>query len=118
MRKILYCEDNMDTADAVKILLSNVGYEVHLVHRGEHCMKLAKAAKYDLILLDIGLPDMSGLDIFDSLKEEIDTRYALISINPPSNEKLNQMKKDGLSDFIKKPFTKEELISKIHSIMK
>ena len=70
MKKILYIEDNEDTANAVKIILDNAGFETQLAFTGKQGLKIAEKEKFDLILLDIMLPDMSGWDIFEKLKKK------------------------------------------------
>jgi DNA-binding response OmpR family regulator len=116
--RILYIEDNRDTADAVKIMLTGAGYEVELAFNGKDGLAAAQKGKFDLILLDIMLPDMSGWDIFDGLKQKVKTKYAFLSAIPVSHERLAELKKAGVSDYIMKPFTKSDLVSKVKKILK
>ena len=69
MKKILYIEDNVDTSEAVKLILTNAGYEVETAPSGKDGLKKIET-KFDLILLDIMLPDMSGWDIFATLSNK------------------------------------------------
>ena len=69
MKKILYVEDDQATANEVKTILSNNGFEVDIASSGKECMKNMKK-HYDLFLLDIMLPDMSGWDLFKNLKKK------------------------------------------------
>jgi len=114
MKKILYIEDNKDTAEAVKIILDNAGYETKIASCGKDGIKLIKKEEFDLILLDIMLPDMSGRDIFATLsKEKTEAKFAFLSAIPVSSERMQELKKAGVSDYITKPFTKEDLIERI-----
>ena len=118
MVKILYVEDNIDTAEAVKMFLSNAGFEIDLAHNGKDALKLAQKT-YDVILLDIMLPDMSGWDIYETLKKKKgNTRFAFLSAIPVSAERMAELKKAGVSDYITKPFTKADLISRIIKMVK
>ncbi len=116
MKKILYVEDNQDTADAVKIILTHAGYAADVAHNGKDGMELAKKG-FDLILLDIMLPDMSGWDIFASLKPNSKAKFAFLSAIPVSSERMTELKKSGVSDYITKPFTKVDLLNRIEKIL-
>jgi len=118
MKKVLYVEDNLDTAEAVKIILSGVGYEVDLAHTGKEGLKKIENGIYDLVILDIMLPDMSGWDIFEKKEENKKCKYAFLSILPVEQERRKELAKEGVVDYLTKPFTKEELIKRIHSILK
>jgi len=118
MKKILYVEDNKDTAQAVSIILKNAGFDVELAYNGTDGVKKAESAKYDLFLLDIMLPDMSGWDVFDKLSKKIKAKYAFLSAIPVSAERLIELKKAGISDYIMKPFTKVDLVTKVKKILK
>jgi len=116
MKNILYVEDNIDTADAVKIMLNNAGFETEIASSGKEGIKKAEK-NFDLILLDIMLPDMSGWDIFEKLKNKLRTKFAFISAIPVSDERMQELKKAGVSDYITKPFTKQDLIERIKKIL-
>lgn len=115
-KKILYIEDNQDTAEAVKIILTHVGFEVTILNSGKQAIK--KANGFDLILLDIMLPDMSGWDIFERLRNKTKAKFAFLSAIPISSERLEELKKAGVSDYITKPFTKTELIARVERLLK
>ena len=117
MKKILYVEDNQDTAEAVKILLNNVGYQARIAFCGMDAIELSSHESFDLFLLDIMLPDMSGWDIFEKLKNKSNCRFAFLSAIPVSNERMKELKKAGVSDYITKPFEKEDLISRVKKII-
>ena len=117
MKKILYVEDNEDTAQAVKIMLDAAGFETEIALSGKEGLEKAEQ-HFDLILLDIMLPDMSGWDIFTKLKAKNDSKYAFLSVIPVSYERMNELKKSGVSDYITKPFQREDLIERIKKILK
>ncbi|MBR9706425.1 response regulator [Candidatus Pacearchaeota archaeon] len=116
MTKILYIEDNQDTAEAVKIILTNAGFIIETANSGKKGTALAKKG-FDIFLLDIMLPDMSGWDIFATLKKEgTKAKFAFLSAIPVSGERMNELKKAGVSDYITKPFTKEDLVNRVKKI--
>lgn len=118
MGKILYVEDNEDTAEAVQIILTKAGHKVEIVHNGTDGLKMAEKEKFDLILLDVMLPDMSGWDIFEKINKKISAHYAFLSAIPVSSERLEELKKSGVSDYLMKPFTKDYLVEHINKIVK
>jgi len=116
MKKILYIEDNVDTASAVKAILESGGFEAEVANTGKEGLEKAKTS-FDLILLDIMLPDMSGWDIFEKLKGNGETKFAFLSVIPVSSERMAELKKAGISDYITKPFTKDDLLKRIGVIL-
>lgn len=118
MKKILYIEDNQDTADAVRMMLNNNGFKAETKSNGKDGIEEAKNNNYDLILLDIMLPDMSGWDIFENLQRaKLNAKFAFLSAIPISLERMKELKKSGISDYITKPFTKQDLINRIKNIL-
>ena len=118
MKRILYIEDNQDTAEAVKMLLDSSGFKTEICSCGKDGILKAKEG-FDLFLLDIMLPDMSGWDIFEKLrKSQKNAKFAFLSAIPVSQDRLNELKKAGVSDYITKPFVKKDLINKIKDILK
>jgi DNA-binding response OmpR family regulator len=118
MKKILYIEDHKDTAEAVKQMLEEAGYEVEISFNGKTGLKKAYEKKFDLVLLDVMLPDMSGWDIFKTLStKKYNAKYAFLSVIPVSTERMKELKKAGVSDYITKPFTKKDLVERIKKIL-
>ena len=117
MKKILYVEENPDTNEAVKIILTHAGFEVDTSLNGTDGLKKATEKKFDLILLDVMLPDMSGWDIYAKLKNKVKCKYAFLSAIPISGERMEQLTKEGVSDYITKPFVKADLISRVKKIL-
>lgn len=115
-KKILYVEDNEDTADAVRIMLNREGYFAEVAYTGKDGLKKANEKEYHLILLDIMLPDMSGWDVFMNLRKTTDTKYAFLSAIPISQQRLQQIGRAGVSSYIQKPFTRKMLIDEVKYI--
>jgi len=114
-KNILYIEDDRDIAEAVQIILKNAGFNINIAFSGNEGLKQAEKGGFDMFLLDIMLPDMSGYDIFIELKKlYIKARYVFLSAIPVSAERMRELVKDGVSDYITKPFAKEDLIRRIN----
>ena len=69
-RRIVIADDNRDAADSLSLLLGLSGHEVQVAHLGETALSLARSARPDVVILDIGMPDMSGYDVARALREE------------------------------------------------
>ena len=117
MKKIIYVEDDKDTADAVKTILEIAGYQVDIALCGKDGLIKIKHNKYDLALLDIMMPDMSGWDLYQKVKSK-KMKFAFLSALPVSSERLNELKKAGISDYITKPFTKKSLTDRVNKMLK
>ena len=104
--KILIVEDDTPLAMMMASLLTRAGCEVHGAHTGEKAMRLAQEIKFDLITLDIDLPDMSGFDICLDLKQRHLFRHTpIIFISArPCDEDRQRIFELGAVDYITKPF--------------
>ena len=114
--KILYVEDDEDTRFLVKGLLESKGYEVNTAPNGAKGLQKLGDNKFDLVLLDIMLPDTSGWDIFQKIRgnpDNKDVKVIFLSVIPVSDERLETLKKSGVSDYIMKPFDNRDLIERI-----
>ncbi|OYT42142.1 MAG: hypothetical protein B6U86_00940 [Candidatus Altiarchaeales archaeon ex4484_43] len=117
-KRILHVEDDKDTCNLVKILLQEQGYEVITAFNGNECLNILKEERIDLVLLDIMLPDMSGWDIYQRMKETFyPAKVAFLSVMPISDNELDNLKEDGISDYIRKPFDNEDLVRRVRNIL-
>ena len=118
--KVLYVEDNPDTAEAVKLILSPKGYDVDLALTGTKGLEMFKLKNYDLVLLDIMLPDISGREVFKRIlksKKKGKSKYAFLSIVQIPEKEKRRLKEQGIVAYIPKPFEKEELVEKVAEII-
>ena len=99
MKRILYIEDNNDTANVMKIILGKIGYDIDTANDGQTGIEKALAGNWDLIMLDVMLPDMSGWDIFKILRPKNTAKYIFISAIPASSDRLEQIEKEGICGF-------------------
>jgi len=111
--KILLVEDNPINQKVIRIMLNNQGCEIELANNGKKAIELALTNSHDLIFMDIGLPDTTGLEVTKKLitGEEFDKNTPIIALTGHVSE---EDKKDcldaGMSDFVVKPINEAELV--------
>lgn len=117
-KKILVVDDNQDITEMVQAMLESSPYSCVTANTGQQCLDLVKAQKFDLILLDMAMPEMSGIDVLTKLKENNlaqGTKIVLVTASPMYTEMdLKKIRADyGAIERVKKPFTDKELLAVI-----
>lgn len=116
--KILIIEDEYSLADAIAETLKKENFTTNIVTNGEEGENEALSDVYDLILLDVMLPNKDGFEILNSLrKEKIDTPVIMLTAKSEMCDKLNGLE-NGADDYITKPFHMRELIARIKVVLK
>ncbi|MFH1066136.1 MAG: response regulator [Nanoarchaeota archaeon] len=116
---ILHVDDDPDTVNLVKDILNDGLYTVESAHSGKEGLAKLKKKKYDFILLDVLMPDMSGWDVYQQIRREgIKTKVAFLSAIECSKERMKKLKKEGVSNYINKPIEPAELRKRIAAIIK
>jgi len=118
MKRVLYLEENMDTARALQVMLKNAGYEVEIASDKYECMEMVKKSKFDLVLIDLQPPEMYGYDLFESLNKQKKCFFAFHSYIPLSPGVCNLFKKVGVSDHLVKPYNKVDLLIRLENIFR
>lgn len=113
---ILLIENNKKTADFIVAGLKREGHLVDLAHDGQEGWSLLKSSPYELLILDIMLPKMSGFDIIKFLKTEHYTLPILVLSSEDSIENRVLALNLGADDFVSKPFSFAELIARINAL--
>ncbi len=115
---ILHADDEPDTLDVVQTILVIAGFEVVSVEDGERALEQIKLHDFDLILLDIMMPDMSGLELFSRISEiKQNHRVIFLTVLEASEEMLKQLKEIGMKDYITKPFDRDHLVERVKSAL-
>ena len=117
MARILVVEDEAKIARFVELELSHEGYEVDKAEDGRAGLELALSTDYDLILLDIMLPQISGMEVLRRLRREKDTPVILLTARDAVMDKVAGLDA-GADDYITKPFAIEELLARIRVALK
>jgi two-component system cell cycle response regulator CtrA len=116
--RILLVEDDPTTSKSIEMMLTSASFNVYATDMGEEGIDLAKLYDYDLMLLDINLPDMNGLEVLRQLRlAKITTPILILSGNDASEEKVKGFG-FGADDYLTKPFHREELVARIHAIVR
>lgn len=114
--RILIVEDEVSLADAVTAILKKEQYFVDAVYDGRDGLDYALSGIYDLILLDIMLPKMNGLDVLKSLRDNgISTPVMLLTARSEVNDKIKGLD-CGADDYLTKPFNKGELLARVRAL--
>ncbi|QOR34921.1 response regulator transcription factor [Clostridium sp. 'deep sea'] len=116
MIKVLIVEDNIAIADLIEISLSNLGYKCTKALSGDKAADLIEQYNYDLILLDIMLPEINGYELMQFIKP---LKIAVIFITAKASlaDKLKGFNL-GADDYLTKPFAIEELIARVQSVLR
>jgi two-component system, cell cycle response regulator CtrA len=116
--RILMVEDDKAVAQSVELMLKSEGFTVYTTDLGEEGVDLGKIYDYDLILLDLNLPDVSGLDVLRSLRlAKVATPIMILSGAAEIESKVRTLG-GGADDYMTKPFHKEELVARIHAVIR
>lgn len=116
--RILLVEDHPATSQSIEMMLTHDNLNVYTTHLGEEGVNLAKLYDYDLILLDLGLPDMDGYDVLHQLRQaRVATPILILSGADDMNSKLKGFG-FGADDYLAKPFHYDELMARIHAIIR
>jgi len=112
MKKILIIEDDISIAEIERDFLQIEGFEVTISNDGTDGYKKAVTEKYDLLLLDLMLPNMNGYDICRNIRGEIDIPILMVTAKSEDADKIRGLGL-GADDYISKPFSPTELVARV-----
>jgi two-component system cell cycle response regulator CtrA len=116
--RVLLVEDDSSTAKSIELMLKSEGYVVDNTDLGEDGLDLGKLYDYDIIILDLMLPDMDGYDVLKSLRgSKVETPILILSGLTELDNKIKGLG-FGADDYLTKPFDKRELIARIQAIVR
>jgi two-component system, cell cycle response regulator CtrA len=116
--RVLLVEDDPTTSRSIELMLTHANLNVYCTDLGEDGIDLAKLYDYDLILLDLNLPDMSGHEVLRQLRlSRIETPILILSGSDDTENKIKGFG-FGADDYLTKPFHREELVARIHAIIR
>jgi two-component system alkaline phosphatase synthesis response regulator PhoP len=117
-RRILVVEDDRTLRQALTFNLTREGYDVRVAVDGEQALGAARDASLDLILLDIMLPGMSGLEVLRVIRGEgITTPVIVVSAKGEEIDRVVGLKV-GADDYVSKPFSRPELLARIEAVLR
>ncbi|MGF1551662.1 MAG: response regulator transcription factor CtrA [Paracoccaceae bacterium] len=116
--RVLLIEDDPSMSDSIEAMLKRADLNVYATDSGEEGVELAKLYDYDLIILDLSLPDMNGYEVLRRTRlGRIETPTLILTGSQGLDAKLKGFA-SGADDFLTKPFNREELVARIHAIVR
>jgi two-component system cell cycle response regulator CtrA len=116
--RVLLVEDDPATSKSIQLMLSSSGMVLDTTDMGEDALDIGKIYDYDIIVLDLMLPDIDGYEVLRRLRDaRVDTPVLILSGLSEPGDKVKGLGV-GADDYLTKPFNKEELIARIHAIVR
>ena len=116
--RVLLIEDDSSVAQSIELMLKSESFNVYTTDLGEEGVDLGRLYDYDIIMLDLNLPDMSGFDVLRSLRvSKVKTPILILSGMASIEHKVKGLGY-GADDYMTKPFHKTELIARVHAIVR
>ncbi|MCF6215633.1 MAG: response regulator transcription factor [Emcibacter sp.] len=116
--RVLLIEDDPSTSKSIELMLTAEGFNIYSTDLGEEGIDLGKLYDYDIILLDLNLPDMHGYDVLKKLRlSKVTTPILILSGMGELENKVKGLG-FGADDYLTKPFYKEELVARIQAIIR
>ncbi len=116
--RVLLIEDDSATAQSIELMLKSESFNVFTTDLGEEGVDLGKLYDYEIILLDLNLPDMSGYEVLRTLRvSKVKTPILILSGIASIEDKVKGLG-FGADDYMTKPFHKDELVARIHAIVR
>ena len=115
--KILIVEDEQSIANLISTILSTNGYDTILVRSGEEALTMISSHCPDLVVLDLGLPDMDGVEVIRSVRKWSSLPIVVVSARQQEQEKVAALD-SGADDYLVKPFGSSELLARIRTAIR
>jgi two-component system cell cycle response regulator CtrA len=116
--RVLLIEDDQSTAKSIELMLKSDGYVVDATDMGEDGLEIGKLYEYDIIILDLMLPDLDGYEVLKRLRAaKVETPILILSGLSELDSKLKGLG-FGADDYLTKPFDKRELMARIQAIVR
>ena len=116
--RILLVEDDPTTSRSIELMLGHANFNVYCTDLGEEAIELGKLYDYDLILLDLNLPDMAGLEVLRQIRlARVSTPILILTGEESTDAKLKGFGQ-GADDYMTKPFHRDELVARIQAIIR
>ena len=115
--RVLLVEDDPTTSKSIEMMLSSAGMVLDITDLGEDGLEIGKLYDYDIIVLDLMLPDIDGYEVLRRLRSaKVETPVLILSGLTESEQKVKGLG-TGADDYLTKPFNKNELVARIHAIV-
>ena len=116
-QRVLVVDDDAKTVELVKLYLTRDGYRVITAYDGTEALRLAREHRPDLIVLDLMLPGMDGLEVCRTLRNESDVPMIMLTARTTDEDKLTGLGL-GADDYVTKPFSPRELAARVRAVLR
>ena len=117
MKRILVVEDEIQIARTLRDYLEAAGFEVTVVGEGSSALASARGARPDLVVLDLGLPGLDGLDVARELRRTSTTPIVILTARGEESDRIVGLEL-GADDYLVKPFSPKELVARVRAVLR
>jgi DNA-binding response OmpR family regulator len=114
---ILLVEDDPDTIEIVQLYLEHEGYQIHVATDGLEALRRSKELKPDLVILDLMLPKVDGMDVCRMIRSESWTPIIMLTARVEESSRLSGLDL-GADDYISKPFSPKEVVARVKAVLR
>jgi DNA-binding response OmpR family regulator len=115
--RVLVVEDDVKTSETVLIYLRHAGYDVAQAFDGEAALERSRSWKPDIVVLDLMLPKLNGLDVCSRLREQADVAIIMLTARTTEADRLRGLDA-GADDYVGKPFSPRELVARVRAVLR
>ena len=117
MTKILIVEDETSFSEAISFLLGKEGYETEIAENGRLALEIFKGSTFDLVLLDLMIPEVSGIDVCRAIRTTSDVPIIMLTAKDSEVDKVVGLEL-GADDYVTKPYSSRELVARIKAVLR
>ena len=117
MRKVLVVDDEPKIVQLARDYLEHAGFAVIVAHDGKAALASARSQKPDLVVLDLGLPELDGLDVARTIRQESNVPIVMLTGRSEESDKLVGLE-IGADDYVTKPFSPKELVARVRAVLR
>lgn len=117
MNKILIVEDEAELVKVLRSYLEQAGFEVHAAFRGDTGLETWAAVRPDLVILDLNLPGMDGLDVARAIRRQDDTPIIMVTARVEETDRLIGLEL-GADDYVTKPYSPREVVARVRTVLR
>jgi DNA-binding response OmpR family regulator len=117
MKKVMVVDDEPKIVQLARDYLEHAGFAVVVAHDGKAALATARAQNPDLVVLDLGLPELDGLDVARTLRAESNVPIVMLTGRSEESDKLVGLEL-GADDYVTKPFSPKELVARVRAVLR
>jgi DNA-binding response OmpR family regulator len=116
-RSVLVVDDDRNIVQLVRMYLEKEGFRVAVAYDGGEALDLARSSQPDLVVLDLMLPGVDGLEVFSRIRRGSDVPIIMLTARTTEADKLKGLGL-GADDYVTKPFSPRELVARVHAVLR